>query len=136
MHRKVFQRALVAALGLAACSANVTVPVGGACSLDDACATGFCIRDTDAAGKRTPWSDGYCSGNCANNACPQGTCLAMADGNSYCLASCSSDADCRLGYVCAKAVAACLPDCRNGWSCGTTLVCNTSNGNCEVKTGS
>ena len=117
-------------LGLAACSANVTVPVGSACSLDDVCSTGFCIRETDANGKPTQWAGGYCSGNCASHACPQGSCLALGDGNSYCVATCAADGDCRQGYVCATAVSACLPDCRKGWSCGSTLTCNSANGNC------
>ncbi len=118
-------------LGLAACSANATVPVGGACSLDDACSTGLCILGADANGKDTPWSNGYCSGNCADAACPEGDCLALDDDRSYCLATCAADRDCRAGYVCAQAVSLCLPDCRKGWSCGTTLTCNATNGNCE-----
>jgi hypothetical protein len=33
--------------------------------------------------------------------------------------------------VCATAVSVCLPDCRKNWSCGSTLTCNQSSGNCE-----
>jgi hypothetical protein len=122
----------VAVLGLGACCTNHTVPVGGACSLDDACATGVCIPGTDASGRPTAWPDGYCSGNCESVACPQGSCLAMADGHSYCVSTCNTEGDCRPGYVCAEAVAACLPDCRKGWSCGSALACNSANGHCEA----
>ena len=120
-------------LALAACSSAVAVPVGGACSSNDVCLTGFCIPDTDASGQPTQWAGGYCSGNCASQSCPGGSsCLAMADNNRYCVATCAADSDCRADYVCAKAVSACLPDCRKGWSCGSTLTCNQTNGNCEI----
>lgn len=132
MRRIALHRCIVVALGFAACASNATVPVGGACSLDDACSTGICFHDTDASGKSTPWTNGYCSGNCADAPCPEGICLALADSNSYCVSTCTADSDCRAGYVCAQAVSACLPDCRKGWSCGSTLTCNPANGKCEV----
>jgi hypothetical protein len=108
-----------------------TTQVGGGCSSDNDCANGFCILDTDASNKATGWNGGYCSGDCANTSCPQGSCLTMADSNKYCVATCSADSNCRSGYVCAKAASACLPDCRKGWSCGSTLTCNSSNGTCQ-----
>jgi hypothetical protein len=123
---------IAALLAVAACSEITAVPVGGPCSYDDTCMTGLCIRGSDANGQPTAWAGGYCSGNCADTACPEGSCLALADGLKYCVATCSADGDCRAGYVCAKAVSACLPDCRKGWSCGSTLVCNSASGNCEV----
>lgn len=104
-----------------------TAPVGDACTTDNDCANGFCIRDADASG----WTDGYCSADCASDDCPQGSCLTMADASKLCVATCATDSDCRAGYVCAKAAAACLPDCRRGWSCGATLTCNSTNGNCQ-----
>jgi hypothetical protein len=125
---------LATTLVLAACSANVTVPVGGACSADDVCATGYCIRDTNANGNPTHWAGGYCSGNCANHSCPQGTCLPIA-GKSYCVATCKTNHDCRAGYVCDETVSVCLPDCRKGWACGSTLSCNSSNGSCQLPAG-
>jgi hypothetical protein len=132
MGRIAVRLCVVAVLVFADCSSNTTVPVGGACTLDDACSTGFCIPDTDANGKPTQWTDGYCSGDCANSSCPEGRCLAMADNSGLCVSTCTTDSDCRMGYVCTQAVSACLPDCRKGWSCGTTLTCNSANGNCEA----
>jgi hypothetical protein len=130
MPRIVLYRCLV--LGLAACSSNAAVSVGGPCATDDTCSTGYCIRAVDAKGQATSWANGYCSGNCANTPCPEGSCLSMADGYSYCVANCARDSDCRAGYVCALAVSACLPDCRKGWSCGSALTYNPANGNCEA----
>jgi hypothetical protein len=36
--------------------------------------------------------------------------------------------------VCSAAVGACLPDCRLGWSCGTTLLCDAATGTCLYPT--
>ena len=93
--------------------------MGGACQADESCVTGVCIPEASAA-----WSGGYCSGDCASTACPQGLCLVLADGLSYCVAECASDGDCRQDYICSAGVGACLPDCRLGWSCGSSLVCD------------
>jgi hypothetical protein len=123
------------AFALATCTSNVAVPVGGGCSSDDVCLTGFCIGDTDASGKATPWAGGYCSGNCERSACPQGSCLVMADNTHYCVAGCKADGDCRAGYVCDQHISACLPDCRKGWSCGSSLTCNSSDGSCDLAEG-
>jgi hypothetical protein len=121
--------AAIAILGLAACAANQTVAVGGACSGDTSCATGVCFAAADGS-KATGWTAGYCSGNCEHSSCPQGKCQALADGKSYCLATCAKDSDCRSGYVCDKNISACLPDCRAGWSCGSALVCSQDTGAC------
>lgn len=127
---------LVATLALAACSAtNEAASVGGPCSSDDVCVTGFCIAASDPNGKPSPWAGGYCSGNCADRSCPQGNCLALADGSNLCVVACQVDTDCRSGYVCDQAVTACLPDCRKGWSCGSELSCNADNGNCQLPLG-
>jgi hypothetical protein len=126
---------LVPMLALAACSTNVAAPVGDGCSTDDVCLTGFCTPDVAASGKSTGWAGGYCAGDC-NDSCPQGsTCLDLADGNGYCVAKCEEDGDCRGGYVCDQAVSACLPDCRRDWFCGDELICNSSNGSCELPAG-
>ncbi|MBN2576841.1 MAG: hypothetical protein JXP73_19920 [Deltaproteobacteria bacterium] len=132
MRRLIIFGWLAATFVLAACSSNLAVPVGGGCSSDDVCLTGFCILDTDASGQATHWEGGYCSGNCQKYSCPQGSCLTLADGKSYCVATCATDGDCRQGYICARAVSACLPDCRLGWSCGDTLTCNIDDGSCVL----
>ena len=128
--RDVHRLCLALAIECAACGSNQAVPVGGGCSSDDTCSTGGCFRANNAMGQPTGWNGGYCSGSCASSSCPEGKCQSLADGNKYCLSSCSADGDCRSGYVCDKATSACLPDCRKGWSCGSTLSCNQSNGNC------
>ena len=129
--------ALATALGLAAlcqaCSSRGSVAVGGACSRDESCVTGVCIRE-DSTTSSVAWTDGYCSGSCADTACPQGLCITFADGNSYCVSQCQGETDCRAGYVCSAGVGACLPDCRLGWSCGPSLICDGDTGACTVAT--
>lgn len=129
--RRCSRQAVVLVIGLAACTPNKTVAVGGGCSSDDACATGSCLPATDLSGKQTGWIGGYCSGDCSTTGCAQGECQPLADGKSYCLFSCASNEDCRSGYVCDQSLSVCLPDCRKGWSCGDTLTCNQASGNCE-----
>jgi len=107
-----------------------TIQVGGACIYNVSCTTGTCFSATDSSGNATGWTDGYCSGDCASASCPQGKCQTLADGKSYCLSSCTSNTQCRSGYVCATAISVCLPDCRKNWSCASKLTCNQSNGNC------
>ncbi|MBN2575413.1 MAG: hypothetical protein JXP73_12690 [Deltaproteobacteria bacterium] len=113
------------------CSNRGSVAVGGACRADESCVTGVCIPEASTASS-TAWSGGYCSGNCATTTCPQGLCLTLADGRSYCVSECAGDGDCRAGYVCSAGVGACLPDCRLGWSCGSFLVCDMATGACTL----
>jgi hypothetical protein len=79
------------------------------------------------------WTSGSCSLACPTSSeCPANSlCVTMEDGSAYCASACTAGTDCRGGYVCASAVGACLPDCRLGWSCGSTLVCGES-GACVV----
>jgi hypothetical protein len=116
-----------------ACSNRGEVAVGGKCRLDESCVTGVCLPEARSAAG-VSWSQGYCSGKCSQDgrpACPQGRCVALNDGLEYCLSTCSSTPDCRDGYVCSEAVAACVPDCRLGWDCGR-LACNARTGECGV----
>jgi hypothetical protein len=115
------------------CTSRGTVAVGGACNRGESCVTGVCIRESNTLSS-VAWLDGYCSGNCGSATCPEGLCLTLADGYSYCLAECLNDAECRAGYVCSSGVHACLPDCRLGWSCGPALVCDTATGACTLPT--
>jgi hypothetical protein len=112
------------------CSGRSHVKIGGACSRNESCTTGVCLREA-RQGEQALWQGGYCSGNCERNACPSGTCLRLEDGRSYCVSSCQGNQECRSGYVCATSVGACLPDCRLGWSCGSTLTCNANTGTCD-----
>jgi hypothetical protein len=113
------------------CSNRGTVLVGGPCNSGEACVTGVCIREASNTANAA-WSGGYCSGNCATAACPQGLCLPLSDGRSYCVSSCASNSTCREGYVCSAGVGACLPDCRQGWSCGAAMVCDQLTGACTL----
>ena len=127
--RLVFPLSLWVGLLAVGCTTRGTVNVGGACTIDESCITGACIREVkDTTG--TSWRGGYCSGNCGDTPCPQGLCLAFADGHSYCVSECKGASDCRSGYVCSTAAGACLPDCRLGWSCGSKLACDPSTGTC------
>lgn len=114
-----------------ACSGRGTVAVGGACTRDEACVTGACIREKSTMGL-VAWTGGYCSGDCSSAVCPEGTCVAFSDGRSYCVSPCADNAQCRAGYICSAGVGACLPDCRLGWSCGPSLVCDSLTGACTV----
>jgi hypothetical protein len=114
------------------CSGRSNVKVGGACTRDESCTTGVCIRET-RQGDQIFWQGGYCSGDCGTQKeCLPDSCLSLEDGRFYCVSSCNSNDDCRTGYVCAASVGACLPDCRLGWSCGSSLTCNTETGTCDV----
>jgi|GEM_PF-5183550 len=116
-----------------ACTSRGTVAVGGACSRDESCVTGVCIREDNTLSS-VAWVDGYCSGNCGSTTCPEGLCLTLADGYSYCLAECQSNSECRAGYICSTGVHTCLPDCRLGWSCGPALICDSATGSCTLPT--
>jgi hypothetical protein len=73
--------------------------VGGDCYVDADCpAGGTCFAPTDG------FPGGYCVvENCASTSCPAGAeCVTLTDGVDRCIASCGSDADCRVGegYTC------------------------------------
>lgn len=121
---------VLASVANGGCSGRSHIAVGGPCKLDESCVTGVCLRESRQREQRQ-WQGGYCSGNCAKEECPSGSCLRLEDGRSYCVSSCSNAADCRDGYVCSTSVEACLPDCRLGWSCGSTLTCNAETGMCD-----
>ena len=88
------------ALGLWACG-NVGAKVGDSCEKGDECPNeGFpaCIQT---------WPDGYCTelqcvlGSCpAGSVCVRGIRFPDAPYDAFCLATCTSDADCREGYRC------------------------------------
>jgi len=107
------------------------LPIGAGCSLNIDCASGLCTPAASTSGG-VVWNGGYCTQACgAATACPAAaTCITYADGTSYCAAACTSSSECRTGYICSPGVAACLPDCRQGFSCGTALSCDASSGAC------
>ncbi len=62
-------------------------PVGAACAKSSECQGAACLD----------WPGGYCTAfDCTVSSCPSGSrCMPLAGGNSACLATCESDADCR-----------------------------------------
>jgi hypothetical protein len=125
---------LVSASGLSACPIAVERSIeqrriGEPCVADSLCTDGLCIREQTTS-EGAAWMDGYCSMECSQNDCPEGTCVPFAGGEAYCATTCSAGGECRSGYVCATAVGACLPDCRSGWSCGDLLQCDEETGTC------
>ena len=106
------------------------LPIGAPCALNIDCASALCTpAESTSAG--TAWSGGYCTALCSTSTpCPSGaTCIAFADGSS-CATTCAASTGCRTGYVCSPGVGACLPDCRQGWSCGNALSCDPTTGTC------
>ncbi len=77
--------------------AGVT-PVGAACANQQACAPfGFCIDE------QSGFPDGYCSQDCGPQGfmCPPGAqCRGFGPQQDLCLDTCSSSAECRMGYGC------------------------------------
>lgn len=123
---------LAFALSAHGCSNRGTVAVGGSCVRDESCVAGVCFLEKMTS-TGISWTDGYCSGFCGTDGrCPGGTCTALDDGHFYCLGSCESDRDCRKDYVCSSLGRVCVPDCRLGWSCGSTLTCDATRGDCVV----
>jgi hypothetical protein len=104
---------LVAPLALACGVLGCTPSIGDACSYATECsASGTRICDTTQPG-------GYCTvGNCDRGTCPEGSYCVLFGAQdpgcstndratprlarTYCMATCSSDGDCRGGYTCAS----------------------------------
>jgi len=92
---------LIFLLGLFGCSAEV----GDACSSDVDCGQGR-VCDRSSRG-------GYCTVSpCAPGTCPDNSvCVEFENKESYCMALCDSDGDCRSGYRCDDETGA-APYCR------------------------
>jgi hypothetical protein len=82
--------------------------VGSPCTSDADCGGLKCLQ----VNGNDSFPGGYCTVACTKSGpagcMPGSTCVDVGDGNQYCLASCSAN-DCRDGYVCCKATAACMP---------------------------
>ncbi len=73
-------------------------PIGSACTADSQCTAG--------AGCATDWPGGYCTQDCRQSGCAQGsTCVSLDEESAFCLDLCGAPdqgrSDCRAGYVCA-----------------------------------
>jgi serine protease len=106
-----------------------TLVVGSACTANSDCPdSGVCLT---APG-------GYCSRDCASQACPAGSkCYNLANNTLYCLANCPGPrqgrSSCRTGYVCESdgtGLGACIPACTSNADCAPST-CNTATGYCN-----
>lgn len=96
-----------------ALSALLTLPVlvgcgaeiGDACANDAECGQG---RSCDRASR-----GGYCTVTpCEANSCPESSvCVEFVNEQTYCMAACDSNDDCRTGYVCDRESGA-VPFCK------------------------
>ncbi len=115
-----------------ACSTagSATAANGAACVEKGDCASNLCLMSS-MYGVATGWQDGACTQSCLGSTCPgTSVCIAM-DSNSYCLGACKAAADCRIGYACDPLLGACVPNCTQGFSCGSKYICQT-NGLCRT----
>ena len=96
---------LAASLGLIAVTAGCGPTIGDACTTNADCLGKVCLGTEYAPG-------GYCSQSCmmtGTSTCPTGTaCVADALGKDSpgCMRSCTTNAECRTGYVCSNKKAA------------------------------
>lgn len=104
------------------------VVIGTACTDNSQCAPGFC---------GTGFPSGYCTQDCATEACPLGSRCIAGDSFSVCLASCAGprtgQSDCRPAYVCENdgtGAGVCIPACTMDADCAPST-CNTSTGYCQ-----
>ncbi len=86
----------------------------------------------------TAWPGGYCSKNCATDACPLGSSCIDSGTAKFCLAICTGpgagQSNCRSGYVCyddGTGKGSCLPACTTNADCGTNGSCNLATGYCQ-----
>ena len=118
--------------------ANVT-QVGRPCFNDPECGSnvGYCKRPF-VSGNTTFWRDGHCTQSCAPGQppCPAGSlCTQVGEPSPICLQSCRVGfADCRQGYTCASTVngGVCAPRCEvNADCCPTGQACNYACRTCD-----
>lgn len=118
--------------GVCAPVGNPLSSIGSACRFNSDCSTGaFCIPAT-INGAGTGWASGYCASPCGGGQscllCPGGsTCVVSgAEGQSYCLATCSDQLPCRDGYACIARgnTSVCMPGCTKDEECAVGLQCS------------
>lgn len=95
-------------------------PIGEFCEANGDCDSGECLT-----GARYP--NGLCADDCAS--CPAGTVCGGTPAGDRCLAGCSTDLDCRVGFVCGGE-GGCTVRCQGDADCSGGLTCSTSTGRC------
>jgi hypothetical protein len=89
--------------------------IGSECAEDTVCKSGFCLTDPSFGG-------GYCTQDCGSDpTCPDGSTCQTYGSYKFCLDGCSTDDECREGYVCDYHV--CRPRCTRNDLCTTPDQC-------------
>ncbi len=112
---------VVFSLAAAGCYSG-DAPVGDECREKEQCSTGLCFQ-AERYGVSTGWPGGYCTEECKTT-CDRGAACVEFEDSSFCMSACGRQKDCRDGYVCNLLEGACLPDCRLGFDCGSSLYCS------------
>lgn len=90
----IFRILITLACIVSACATQI----GDECDYDTECPAGAYCDSTMPGGMCT-------ESPCRPGECPsESVCVEFDNGQSYCMASCESDGDCRDGYVCVKDV--------------------------------
>ncbi|MCB9535883.1 MAG: hypothetical protein H6704_06425 [Myxococcales bacterium] len=121
------------------CVARGEKATGDACTANNQCNGGLCLKTTAFRG-------GYCSARCGNQFadCEPGASCVTVDGAAVCLGGCDGDGDCRGGdgYKCREVarttdsqgdsvpVRACVPRCQSNDECGDGEHCDVESGDC------
>ena len=101
-------------IAAAGCGSDEAGGIGTACGSDGDCRDGLLCLVTGG------FADGYCTADCADDACPAGARCADV-GGLRCLAECSEHGDCRGGYGCWRGT--CRPDCSASSDCSPHAEC-------------
>lgn len=110
--------------------------LGDPCIVNWECISDYCIPEKNEEDVFTGWSEGFCSKICRGDLdCDTGNVCRPIGEERICLTTCSSNQECRNGYVCDMMGRMCLPDCRLGWSCGENLTCMQQDGLCRPEGG-
>lgn len=103
---------------------------GEPCTEGGVCAGGICYEELDKG-----FSGGYCTRDCSNDDCPDGSvCVQLLEG-FICLKSCATTGDCRVGYGCfdllGQGETYCWPHCESLDDCLYGGNCNSWTGLCS-----
>lgn len=116
---------LVVLSSLFGCGQQQSGTIGGACTQDPDCTS----PSGCAGGDYFP--DGYCTIDCTDRVCPDGSVCTLIKDRTFCTKSCSTKDDCRSGYQCFNST--CVPGCSTDPDCGRGFRCDA--GQCVVQSG-